>query len=206
MIDVVIATRNRHKVRELSQLLALPGIRWHSLTEFPTLPPVRENGATFDANAVKKARAVARATGWLALADDSGIEVQALGWGPGVRSARFAGRHGDDAANNRKLLRQLQGLSAGQRRARYRCSLALASPSRLVALTRGTWHGRIATRPQGQRGFGYDPIVLIPALGHTVAQLPAATKQRLSHRAQAARRMRLVLTPLIKQALQEING
>ena len=198
MLDVVIATRNRHKFRELKALLDVPGIRWRSLVEFPDAPSVEETGRTFAANAVKKARAIARATGHPALADDSGIEVEALGWAPGVRSARFAGGHGDDRANNAKLLRLLDGQPAGKRRARYRCSLVLADPSRSIALTRGTWSGRVALRTQGSQGFGYDPVFLIPRLGKTVAQLPASVKQRLSHRAMAARRMRLVLRRLAR--------
>ena len=198
MLDIVIATRNQHKFRELRALLAIPRIRWRSLAEFPAVSSIREDGRSFDANAIKKARAVARATGLLALADDSGLEVDALGSAPGIRSARFAGTHGADRANNEKILRVLDGLPLARRRARYRCSLALAHPSRLIALTHGVWTGRIAKRPTGQRGFGYDPIFLVPRLGRTVGQLPASVKQQLSHRAQAARRMRSVLKRLIR--------
>lgn len=189
MREIVLATGNRHKVRELTRLLRVAGVRWRSPSEFPQLRRIRETGRTFEANAAKKALEVARATGRWALADDSGIEVKALRWAPGVRSARFAGRHGKDAANNAKLLRMLHGLPATQRRARYRCVLALADPRRVLALTRGTWWGRIATAPAGQGGFGYDPIFLLPAYEKTVAQLPASLKERLSHRAQAALRM-----------------
>lgn len=179
--------------------MALPGIWWRPLNARAGLPAIPERGRTFDANAIAKARAVAKATGHLALADDSGIEVEALGWRPGVQSARFAGTHGDDRANNDKLLRLLQGLPPSRRRARYRCALALAAPSRLIAVTRGTWAGRIALAPAGGRGFGYDPIVVIPRLGRTVAQLPRAAKHRLSHRAQAARRMRAVMRRLLRR-------
>ena len=196
MLDIIIATRNRHKLREITRLIAVPGIRWHSLADYPGLRPVKESGRTFDANAGKKARAVARTTGHLALADDSGIEVEALGSGPGVRSARFAGRHGDDEANNRKLLRALRGLPPSRRRARYRCSLALAEPSGVIVITHGTWDGRIASRMAGRGGFGYDPVFLVPRLGKTVGQLPAAVKATFSHRAMAARRMRPILRQL----------
>jgi XTP/dITP diphosphohydrolase len=198
VLDIVIATHNRHKFRELKALFALRGIRWRSLAEFPLAPHVKETGRTFDANATKKARAIARATGLLALADDSGIEVQALAWEPGVRSARFAGGQGDDKSNNEKLLKLLGGLHACKRMARYRCSLALASPLRLIALAHGTWNGRIATRPIGTCGFGYDPIFVVPRYGKTVGQLPAALKRRLSHRARAARRMRPALVRLLQ--------
>ena len=200
MLHIVIATRNRHKARELTVLLRMPGIRWHVLDEFPRARTVHETGRTFDANARKKARTVARATGCLALADDSGIEVDALGGAPGIRSARFAGRHGDDEANNRKLLRLLGDRPLGQRRARYRCSLALASPSKPIALARGAWEGCIAFRPAGHRGFGYDPIFLVPRFGKTVGQLPQRLKQRLSHRAVSARRLRPILERLVRQA------
>ncbi len=193
MRDIVIATSNPHKFRELTGLLKGSGIRWRSLAEFPSLAPVKENGRTFEANAVKKATAIARSTGLLTLADDSGIEVDALDGAPGIRSARFAGAHGNDAANNQKLLRLLDGLSPRRRGARYVCVLALASPTRLLQRTRGSWRGRIAMHPQGHRGFGYDPIFLLPSRGKTIAQLPAAMKRRLSHRACAARRMRRLL-------------
>ena len=196
MLHIVIATRNRHKFRELKTLLAVRGVRWRSLAEFPQVRAVNESGRTFDANAGKKARAVARATGHLALADDSGIEVEALGWGPGVRSARFAGRHGDDETNNRKLLRALRGLPPSRRRAPYRCSLALAKPSGVVIITHGAWDGRIAPRPSGRGGFGYDPVFLVPRLGKTVGRLPATVKAASSHRALAARRMRPILRRL----------
>ena len=198
MLDIVIATGNRHKFRELKALLAVRGIRYHSLAEFPSITPVREDGKTFAANAIKKAKAVARATGLPALTDDSGIEVEALGWGPGVTSARFAGRHGDDPANNRKLLRVLAQLPMGRRRARYRCVLALAGASRLMATANGAWYGRIARASAGRGGFGYDPLFLVPGLGKTAGQLPASVKQRLSHRARAARRMRGVLQRLVR--------
>ena len=199
MLDIVIATRNRHKFRELTALLRVSGIRWHSLAEFPSVSAVEETGRTFDANAIKKARLVARATGLLTLADDSGVEIDALGGSPGTRSARFAGTHGNDLANNQKLLRLLDGLPASKRRARYRCSLALASPTRMMALTQGTWRGLIATSPRGHQGFGYDPIFVVPRLGKTVGQLPTTLKQRLSHRARAARRMRRLIQRLARR-------
>ena len=197
MPAIVIATGNRHKAKELQQLLALRGIRWRTLAGYPHLRPVRENGGSFEANAIKKAVAVAKATGLLALADDSGLEVEALGWKPGVRSARFAGAHGDDGANNRKLLRLLRDVPMSRRRARYRCALALASASGLIAVAHGAWTGRIALQPKGQGGFGYDPLFLVPRFGKTVGELPALVKQRFSHRAAAARRLRARLTRLL---------
>lgn len=171
----------------------MPGIRWRSLAEFPSVGTIPERGRTFRANAVAKARAAARATGCWALADDSGIEVDALDGAPGIRSARFAGYHGDDEANNRTLLRALANAPEATRTARYRCVLALANPARVVAVTEGVFEGRIACAPAGRHGFGYDPIFLVPRFGKTVAQLSAALKDRISHRSQAARAMRRVL-------------
>jgi len=197
MLEIVIATRNRHKFRELRQLLAMRGVRWRALTEFPRVPTPKETGSTFDANAVAKARGVAQRTRCVALADDSGLEVTALHGVPGVRSARFSGAHGDDAANNRKLLRMLEGIPDSRRGARYRCTLALAAPDRVLAVARGTWRGRIAQRAAGRSGFGYDPLFVVPRLRKTVGQLPARTKARLSHRAQAARRLKRRLRQLI---------
>lgn len=199
-MNVVIATSNPKKFRELKALLTVPGVRWRSLADYPLLPSVREDGATFRDNAVKKARAAARATGCFAIADDSGLEVDALNGAPGVRSARFSGRHGDDAANNAKLLRLVQGIVPSKRTARFRCVLALASPQKIVAVTEGAWSGRIAFAPAGHRGFGYDPIFFLPGLRRASAQLPPAVKHRLSHRGRAARAMRRHLRRLLKTA------
>lgn len=200
MLPIVIATSNRHKLVELRTLLAIEGICWYSLSDFPGLPPIKERGRTFDANATTKARTVARYTGMLALADDSGLEVDALGGKPGVLSARFCGRHGDDQANNVTLLSSLDAVPLSHRRARYRCCLALASPSRLIALTQGLWEGLIALRPAGRGGFGYDPLFFIPRFGKTVGQMPARVKRRFSHRAFAARGMRPVLRQILRHS------
>ncbi len=197
-VHVVIATRNPHKVQELRQLLRLPEVRWQALAQLTDAPAVAETGRSFTANAIRKAIAAARATGHLALADDSGIEVKALRWGPGIRSARFAGRHGNDHANNQKLLHRLVDVPESQRQARYRCALALADSRRVIAVTHGTWTGRIARQPAGRAGFGYDPLFVVPGLGKTVAQLPMRVKQQLSHRAQAARRMRPILQRILR--------
>ena len=193
--DLVIATRNLHKVRELKSLLRLRHVRWRSLQEFPGVPPVKEDGRTFADNAAKKARAAARATGCLALADDSGLEVRALNGEPGVRSARFAGRHGDDAANNALVLRRLAGAPRGERAAQFRCVLVLADPRRVLAMSEGRLRGWIGEAPRGRQGFGYDPIFVVPG-GKTVAELPMAVKNRISHRARAAAGMRRTLARL----------
>ena len=199
MIDILLATANPKKFLELRALLRVPGVRLRSLRDVPAMPPIRERGRTFRANATLKATTVARATGGLAMADDSGLEVDALGGAPGVRSARFAGRHGHDAANNAKLLRLLAGVPSRRRRARFRCVLVLAGPKQVMAVTEGAISGRIATAPRGRRGFGYDPIFLVPGLGKTTAQLAPALKNRISHRARAARRMQRVLAGIVRR-------
>ena len=196
-LEIVVATGNRHKLRELAELLHVSGIRWRSLAEFPEVPPVRETGSTLRANAILKAKAVARATHRVALADDSGLCVDALGGAPGVRSARYAGRHGDDDANNLKLLDALHGVPASRRRASYRCVLALAGPRRLLAVTEGVWAGSIARAPRGGQGFGYDPLFCIRRYGQTVGELRPSIKRRLSHRARAARAIRPALRRLL---------
>jgi XTP/dITP diphosphohydrolase len=185
-----MATRNRHKVRELAHLLADLGVEVLSLADRPDVPEVVEDGATFAANAVKKARAVAVATGLPALADDSGLEVDALGGQPGVQSARYAGGDGhDDAANNRKLLEALAGVAPARRTARFRCAVALADPAgRLgaaVEIREGACEGVIIDAPRGEHGFGYDPIFLVPELGRTFAELTLEEKSGRSHRARA---------------------
>ena len=206
MLDVVIATANPKKFKELRAVLRAPGIRLRSLQEWPGVRPPAEHGTTFLANAALKARAAARATGLPAVADDSGLEIDALGGAPGVRSARFAGRHGDDAANNRKVLRLLQGVPARRRGAAFRCVLALAAPRKLLAVAKGAIRGRIAAAPRGSRGFGYDPIFFVPRLGKTTAELSPAMKHRISHRGQAARRMRRVLAALAARHRRESNS
>jgi len=199
MVDIVIATRNPKKLRELKALLTLPGVRWRSLADFPHGRDVRERGRTFAQNAITKARAVAKATGRWAIADDSGLEVDVLDGAPGVYSARFAGRHGDDDANNAKLLKLLAHIPPARRSARFRCVIALASPRQLLAVTEGRWEGRIAFAPKGRGGFGYDPVFLVPRRGQTAAQLPPALKHRLSHRGKAVRRMQRQLRRLVQE-------
>jgi XTP/dITP diphosphohydrolase len=200
---LVVATRSGHKLRELRQLLDLPGLDLVSLDELGVEGDPVEAGATFETNAAIKARFAARLTGLPALADDSGLEVAALGGAPGVRSRRFAGERATDPENNARLLRELAGLPPGRRAARYVCVLALALPDQAgsrgglrIVLRRGTCRGRIATEPRGRGGFGYDPLFEPagePEGGRTFGQWSAAEKNRISHRARAARRMRPVL-------------
>lgn len=182
-MKLVIATRNRHKLDEIRAILGPSGPELCSALDFPEIPDVVEDGDTFEANAVKKAEALHRATGLWAMADDSGLEVDALGGAPGVRSARYAGEPACHRSNNEKLLAALRGTAA--RAARFRCVIALAGPGFETATVEGRCEGVIADAPRGHGGFGYDPL-FVPA-GHerTFAELDAAIKNRISHRARA---------------------
>lgn len=193
---VLVATRNAGKVRELARLLAdLEGVELVGLDAFPDLADVIEDADTFEGNAIKKAREVARATGLPTIADDSGLVVDALGGAPGVYSARYAGAHGDDAANNDKLLCELEDVADADRAARFVCVLAFADPSRgeEVSVVRGTIEGHVLRAPRGAGGFGYDPLFLPVGETRTTAEMPADEKNAISHRAEASRKMRDVL-------------
>lgn len=194
---VVVATKNAGKVREFRDMLGVAGIEWVDLDGFGSLPDVHETGVTFHDNACLKASAYARATGCWALADDSGLEVEALAWKPGVLSARWAEQHRagkGDVDNNRLLLRQLAGVPVEKRGARFVCVLGLADPAgRIVLTARGAVCGRIGFAPRGEGGFGYDPLFELPELGRTTAELPADEKHALSHRGKALRHMRTLM-------------
>lgn len=181
---LVIATRNRHKLDEIKAILDQPTLHLLSSFDFPDVPDVEETGASFEENAALKARALARATGLWALGDDSGLEVDALGGAPGVYSARYAGLPAVDyAANNRKLLAALAGQT--DRRARFRTVLALAAPDGRLFTVEGTCPGVIADAPRGDGGFGYDPLFIPDGASVAFAEMPAAEKNRISHRGRA---------------------
>jgi XTP/dITP diphosphohydrolase len=196
---LLVATRSTHKLRELRELLALEGTELVSLDDLGIEGDPVEDGLTFETNAAIKARSGLRASGLPTLADDSGIEVDALGGAPGVRTRRYAGEDATDAENNAKLLDALRGLGPEERGARYVCVLALALPDVAgprggvrVITARGTCRGRIATGPRGNGGFGYDPIfepASEPPGGRTLGLWTPAEKNAISHRARAARRM-----------------
>ena len=189
---LLIATRSEHKLRELRDLLALEHAELVSLDQLGLLGDPIEDGDTFEANAAIKALAGIAATGLPTLADDSGIEVDALDGGPGVRTRRYAGEHATDADNNAKLLAALDGLPPERRGAHYVCVLALAIPGEALVFERGICHGRIASQPRGTGGFGYDPIFepdSEPVGGRTFGQWTADEKNEVSHRARAARAM-----------------
>ena len=183
--ELVLATRNQHKVGELVALLGDLGVTIRTLDEFPDAPNVVEDGDTCEANAVKKARAIAEFTGLPAVADDTGLEVDALGGRPGVYAARYAGEDATYEDNCRKLLQDLMGVPREQRTARFLTIAAIALPSDGIRVAQGTLEGAIAEEASGTLGFGYDPVFLIPELGKTLAQLSADQKNRISHRAKA---------------------
>ena len=204
---LVLATRNPKKLAEVADLLSRFGVPGDAvrdvsafdpggeLARFGPAPEVEEDGETFAANAAKKASQTARflgAAGWPAhvLGEDSGLCVDALDGAPGIFSARYAGTHGDDAANNVKLLRELDGVPPGRRGAGYLCSVAVADPGGEIVLTaEDACRGRIAAAPRGSGGFGYDPLFEVRELHRTFGELPAAVKRCLSHRGRALRRL-----------------
>jgi XTP/dITP diphosphohydrolase len=196
-VELLIASGNPAKVREFRQILGDDRFTWRSLDDFPSAPDVDETGHTFRANAVIKASAYAKATGLWALADDSGLEVDALGGNPGVYSARWAQMNSagnSDADNNALLLRQINDVPDDRRTARFVCVLALSDPQGRIWLTaRDTADGRIGRAPVGENGFGYDPLFYVDELGRTTAQLSSDQKHRISHRGKALRRMREML-------------
>jgi len=194
-VRLLVASDNRKKRAELEALLAPLDLEVVTPADLGGLPEVDEDQATFQGNAAKKAVSAARASGLWALADDSGLSVDALGGDPGVRSARFAGRHGDDAANNALLLERLAGVPTERRGAAFVCALALARPDGSLALeVSGTARGRILEAPRGRSGFGYDPLFLFTEegfdeTGRPFAELEPAQKARVSHRGRALRRL-----------------
>ena len=183
--ELVLATRNRHKGEELVALLGDLGIRIRTLEEFPDSPDVVEDGETCEANAIKKAMAIAAATGLPAVADDTGLEVDALGGRPGVYAARYAGEAATYEDNCKKLLHELAGVPHERRTARFITVAAIALPWNGVQIATGQLKGFIAEEPAGSRGFGYDPVFFVQEVGKTLAEMSANEKNRISHRAKA---------------------
>jgi XTP/dITP diphosphohydrolase len=195
--ELLIATRNEGKTREFASLLGTAPLRVRSLAEFPHAPEVEETGVTFAENASLKARAYACATGLWTLADDSGLEVDALGGAPGVFSARYGGLP-TDVARTARLLEELALTNDPERRARFVCVIALAlPPSDRLHLFEGTCEGRIARAPRGPNGFGYDPVFIPDGYEQTFGELPDQTKARLSHRSRALQQTMAFLRRLL---------
>ena len=194
---LVLATGNAGKARELIALLAGIPFEIRTLGDYPPFTMPEENGATYEANALIKARATAAHTGALALGDDSGIEVDALGGVPGIRSARFGGSGLDDKGRVRHLLRQIEHVPDHERTARFRCVIALVGADGRGTLVEGACEGRIAREPRGTGGFGYDPVFFYPPLDRTFGELSDADKAIVSHRGRAAAAARAVLAAMV---------
>jgi len=214
---ILIATTNPGKIAEIRAMLEA-NVNWLSLSDFPALPEIREDGRTFAENARKKAIGYAKATGLWTLADDSGLVVDALGGEPGVKSSRFSGSEDrgqrtddrnsvvrqpssvirSDHQNIAKVLKLLADVPKEKRTARFVCCLCLASPDKILAETQGTLEGLITEREIGENGFGYDPIFFVPQLNKTVGQLTAEEKNAISHRGNAIRRLKPLLLQLLK--------
>src|SRR5579883_3279837 len=193
MRQLLLATTNLHKLEEYRAIFADVPFQLLSLRDIHLDMDVEETGTTFAENAELKALAYARASGLTALADDSGLEIDALGGAPGIYSARFAGRETPYAERFRLILARLQDVPVSQRTARFRCAIALAEPSGYTRVVEGTIEGLIAESPRGENGFGYDPIFLVPEYGKTTAEMAPEEKHRISHRGRAAEAARRLL-------------
>lgn len=205
MREILLATGNAGKAREMKEILSGVGdeicrrVRWRHLQEFTGWPEAIEDGQTFLENAQSKALYYARLSGLWTIADDSGLEVDALGGEPGVRSARYAGEPKSDQANNALLVERLAGVPDDQRTARFRCAVALADGRQVLASAEGTVEGRIIDHPRGANGFGYDPHFLVVSAGMTAAEMPPEQKHAVSHRGQALRKLAVQLAALLSE-------
>src|SRR5438270_11011655 len=197
MPRLVLGSRNKKKLREMVELLGDLGLELTDLSPYPHAPEVEETATTFEGNATLKAVTLAPALGEWVIGEDSGLVVPVLGGAPGVYSARYAGKHGDDAANNAKLLAALAPYSGDDRAAYYVSTAVLADPTgKVVVSVEGRCHGLIVSELRGTGGFGYDPLFLVPEHGKTFGELPASVKQAMSHRARAFADLRPVLEKL----------
>ena len=190
-MHIVLASANKGKIAEIRELLLTldPDLHVLGLDDYPSIGPVPEPGQTFEANALYKAGYVCQRTGCIALADDSGLEVDALNGAPGVYSARYSGEKATDKENNAKLLKAMAHLKGKDRRARFSCVLAACAPNGEQLVVDGSWEGRIATSPQGGKGFGYDPLFIDLSSKRTAAEMTREEKSSRSHRGQALRKL-----------------
>lgn len=187
---IIIATQNRGKANEFKDMFNDFGYQIKTLLDFPEIADVEETGTTFVENALKKATEISEELNTIVLADDSGLEVDALDGAPGIYSARYAGEHGNDAKNNQKLLENLKNIAPEKRTANFHCTLALVGPNRDPLTVDGNVSGVILDEPRGENGFGYDPLFYIPSLDHTMAELTSEEKNKISHRAKAIQNLR----------------
>lgn len=193
MKELVIATTNQGKLRELRELLSDLDIHVTSLADYPDAPEVIEDGDSFQANALKKAETIAAFTGKLTMGEDSGLEVEALNNRPGIYSARYSGENATDEKNNQKLMQELQDVPDEKRVARYRSCIALVEDGQTIAIVEGDCVGQIATEARGSNGFGYDPYFIIPQYGKTFGELDPSIKAGMSHRSKALKKVKVML-------------
>ncbi|MDR4507484.1 MAG: XTP/dITP diphosphatase [Candidatus Brocadiaceae bacterium] len=198
---ILVATQNMNKRKEIFTMLKnVPGILLRNVEDFPFLPEVNEDGRTFQENAIKKATTLARACNTWAMADDSGLQIDALNGLPGITSSRYAGPNATDEERIQKVLLELKGVPKEKRTARFICSIALATPQKLLFVVEGKAEGFITEEPKGAHGFGYDPIFLSPDYNHTFAELAAGSasiKNKISHRSQALRLFKKRIQPFL---------
>ena len=195
---LLVATHNQGKVREFAEMLADLDLEWLSLDDIGLEKDVEETGQTFTENATLKAETYAKETGYFTLADDSGLEVDALNGQPGIYTARYGGPGLDHEGRYRLLLKNLAGVPEPKRSARFRCVIALATPEGLVGTAVGMCEGRIAEAPVGDGGFGYDPVFFLPERGMTMAQVPSTVKHQISHRGRALK----AIEPLLRENMR----
>jgi XTP/dITP diphosphohydrolase len=192
-MEVIVATRNKGKLREFRDALKGLNLRIYGLSDLSDVPEVEEDGRSFTENALKKARFYSRVFGKLTLADDSGLEVDSLKGQPGVHSARYAGERASSRENNQKLLREMEGVPVSKRGARFRCVIAVRSPEGKEVLAEGSCRGRIGFKEKGRKGFGYDPLFILPRDGRTMAELSLEEKNKISHRGKSLRKIRKII-------------
>ena len=200
MKEVIIATKNPGKAKEFEHIFAARGIEVRTLLDFPEIPEVEETGLTFEGNAILKAEAVSKALGKMVIGDDSGLMVDALEGRPGIYSARYAGEQKNDQNNTDKVLSELKGLPDEKRSARFYCALAVAVPGQETITVSGTCEGRILEERRGSNGFGYDPVFYVPEKGLALAELSSEGKNKISHRANALKKLDVVLDSILERA------
>ena len=197
MKQIVLATKNKGKIKEFSRLLADVEVEILGMDSFPHIVPVEETGATFAENAILKAEQVANETGLIAIADDSGLVVDCLDGAPGVYSARYAGDHGDDKANNLKLLAVMKNIPTDRRQGRFHCAIAISQPGGQTIVVEDVCQGCIAYKEEGDNGFGYDPLFIPDGFKKTMGQMEQDEKNKISHRAKAVAKAVATLKKLI---------
>ena len=199
-MDIVLATRNEGKVREFLKLLTGLDLNILSMNNFPDIGDIEENGTTFEANALLKAKTVSLITGLTAIADDSGLEVDALNGRPGIYSARYAGETASDKENYMKLLDEMKDVPEGDRGAAFVCTIVVSTPSGESIKSVGRCKGEIASEPEGEGGFGYDPIFYLPDSGCTMASISKEEKNNISHRGEAVKELKKILPAFLTKS------